>query len=387
MHSTRLNFVRAVLLATIGSSLAAGPAVVPLGTAGNFAILAKSRVNIDAISAITGDVGVDSAASNALNGFQLVQDASQQFWTSAQVDGRVLDAAAAPPTPAVLATAVQDMNTAFRDAMTRPNPDFKGLGDGRIGGSVLTPGLYKWTTGVTISSDITLSGGPTDTWIFQISGSFNQASKVEMTLVGGALPQNIIWAIAGTVTFGSDTIFQGNILAKTNVDIDENALGNGCIFAGKAVSLDKATIIRPGGVAAPPPTSSPTTPPVTSTPPPTTTTSSPTSTFTPQCTPTATPCFSVAFQGLNASIQASDFLTFTLTDTPEECIDFCACVPGGCAFANSYFDNDKNTTMLTCAIYASCHTAADATNTGGQSLPNGGLSTVVNSTGFCLTSC
>ncbi|KAJ6452473.1 hypothetical protein C8R45DRAFT_1040723 [Mycena sanguinolenta] len=334
MQSARLSFVSAVLLATIGSSFAAGPALVSLGTAGNYAILAKSRISANQNSAITGDVGVDSAASNALSGFQLVQDASQQFWTSAQVDGRVLDAAAAPPTPALLAAAVQDMKTAFSDAMTRPNPDFKGLGDGRIGGSVLAPGLYKWTTGVTISSDITLSGSPTDTWIFQISGSFNQASNVKMALVGGALPQNIIWAIAGTVSLGSNTIFQGNILARTNVDIDENALDNGCILAGTAVSLHEATVLCPGGVAPPPPTSPPTTPPVTSTPPPTTTTSSATATFTPQCTPTTTPVFTVAFQNLNASIQASDFLTFTLTDTPEECIDFCACVPGGCAFAN-----------------------------------------------------
>ncbi|KAF8178826.1 hypothetical protein K438DRAFT_1843734 [Mycena galopus ATCC 62051] len=371
----RLNFVGVVLLAALPFSFAAGPAPVSMGSAGNFAVLARSRVSTVPESAITGDVGVSSADSNALTGFSLVQDQSQQFWTSSQVDGRVLDGAAAPPTPVLLSAAVQDMKAAFMDAMTRPNPDFKGLNDGRIGGDVLLPGLYKWTTGVTISSGITLSGGPTDTWIFQISGSFNQAADVQMTLTGGALPQNIVWAIAGTVTLGANTVFQGTILAKTNVDVDANVVDNGCIYAGTAVALKETTIQCPGAVT-PPPTSSTTS-----------TSSAPTETFTPPCTPNATDCFTTAFENLTASIQGDDFLTFTLVDTVEECVDFCACVSGGCQFANLYFDNAKNTTMLTCAAYTGCHNATDATNTGGQTLPGGGVSTVTNSSGYCLQSC
>jgi hypothetical protein len=33
---------------------------------------------------------------------------------------------------------------------------------GAIGGLILAPGLYKWTTGVSIGSDITITGGATD---------------------------------------------------------------------------------------------------------------------------------------------------------------------------------------------------------------------------------
>ncbi|KAF7374022.1 Fruit-body specific protein a [Mycena sanguinolenta] len=152
-----------------------------------------------------------------------------------------------------------------------------------------------------------------------------------------------------------------------------NAVQNGCIYALTTVELNMATISCPGAVVVPPP---------------------PTTTFAPGCAATSTPtpsaaaCATVAFQNLNASIQGDDFLTFTLTETVEECLDFCACLPGGqCGFANPNFDNAKNTTMLTCAVYAGCHTAADATNTGGQSLPGGGVSTVTNSSGFCLKGC
>ncbi|KAJ7216370.1 hypothetical protein GGX14DRAFT_441326 [Mycena pura] len=88
-----------------------------------------------------------------------------------------------------------------------------------------------------------------------------------------------------------------------------------------------------------------------------------TTTVTPQCapTPTSASCATVAFQNLNASIEGGDFLTFTLTAT--------------------------NTTMLTCSIYGGCHTAADAINTGGQTLPDGSLSAITNSSGFCLIPC
>ncbi|KAJ7721286.1 hypothetical protein B0H16DRAFT_1699686 [Mycena metata] len=370
-----------VLLAYTGYSLAGQNAPVLLGAAGNFAILARSGVENVPTSAISGNVGVSPKTASSLTGFDLVQDPSGQFSTSTQVNGRLMGSTDAPPTPSLLSAAVLDMQNAFADAMTRPNPDFFALKNGRIGGANLIPGIYKWTTGVTIASGITLTGGPTD-----ISGSLNQAADVTINLSGGALPQNIFWAVAGTVTLNNNTVFQGNILTKTNIDIGFNAVNNGCLYAQTAVFMKQATILCPGGVVTPPPTSSaPTAPPSTSATPTSTVT---TTTVTPQCTATAssTACATVAFQNLNASIHGDDFLTFTLTDTAEECIDFCACIPG-CAFANPNFDNGKNTTMLTCAVYSGCHTAADATNTGGQTLPNGTLTTIANSSGFCLIPC
>ncbi|KAJ7835093.1 hypothetical protein B0H14DRAFT_3461577 [Mycena olivaceomarginata] len=217
------------------------------------------------------------------------------------------------------------------------------------------------TTGVTISTRITLSGGPTETWIFQVSGSFNQASNVAITLLGGAVHKNILWVIAGTITIGANATFQGNILAKTNVDVGTHAIDNGCIYAETAVHIQQATI---SCSVTPPPSSSTTPPPQSSTITATSTSTAPATTFTPPCTSTGTSCFTTAIENLNASIEAGDFLTFILTDTAE---------------AN--FDNAKNTTMLTCSIYAGCHTAAEAINTGGQTLPDGSLSTVTSSSG------
>ncbi|KAJ7916050.1 hypothetical protein B0H13DRAFT_2451204 [Mycena leptocephala] len=399
MPSIFFNIAGFVLLATIHCTFAAGPAPVLLGTAGNFAVLAKTGVSTVPNSAISGNVGVSPATVTSLTGFSLVQDVSKQFWSSTQVDGRLMGSTDALPTPGLLTTAVLDMQTAFTDAMNRPNPNFVGLKAGLIGGSILSPGLYKWTTGVTISTDITIAGGAADTWIFQISGTLVQAANVRIALIGGALSKNIIWVVAGTVAVGTNGVFEGNILAETNVVMGTNAIDNGCIYAQTAVALQEATVLCSGGTVVPPPTSSPvsstvppTSAPVSSTPPPTITStptsSTATTTFSAKCTPTAAPCFTTAFENLDASIHGDDYLSYILTDTVQECIDFCACRPDGCAFANPYFDNNaKNTTMLTCAYYAGCHSAADATNTGGQTEPDGSLSTISSSSGYCLVAC
>ncbi|KAJ7164236.1 hypothetical protein C8R46DRAFT_1099037 [Mycena filopes] len=386
-----------LVLAFIGCTYAEGPASVLLGTAANFAILAKTGVSTVPNSAITGNVGVSPATVTSLTGFSLTQDVSKQFWTSTQVSGHLEGSTDALPTPGLLTIAILDMQTAYTDASNRPLPDFVGLKAGLIGTSVLGPGLYKWTTDVTIATGITLLGGPADTWIFQIAGTLVQATNVRITLIGGAQSKNIVWAVAGTVTVGAGGVFQGNILAETDVIIGTNAIDNGCIYAQTAVALQEATVLCAGGVVVPPPSSSPVgsstvSIPASSTPPATVsstpTSSTATATYSPQCTPTAPPCFTTAFENLNASIHADDYLSYILTDTVQECIDFCACRPAGCGFANPYYDNNaKNTTMLTCAYYVGCHSAADATNTGGQSEPNGGLSAITNSSGYCLTPC
>ncbi|KAJ7192532.1 hypothetical protein GGX14DRAFT_528385 [Mycena pura] len=348
MSTIRPTLAAFVSFVSIGLTLAAGPAPVLLGTAGNFAILAKTGVSTVPDSTVTGNVGVSPITITAATGFSVVQDVSLQFWTSTQVIGELMGATDAVPTPGRLTIAVNDMQAAYVDAANRPMPNFVELKAGLIGGSVLVPGLYKWTTVVTIATDLTLSGGPADTWIFQIAGTLVQAANVKITLIGGAQSKNIIWAVAGAVTVGTNAVFQGNILAQTNVVIETNAIDNGCIYAQTAVTLQKATVLCSRGVVVPPPTA---------------------------------PCYTVAFQNLNASINGNDYISFILTDTVEECIDFCSGLHGGCGFAN------QNTTMLTCAYYAGCHTAADATNFGGQSEPDGSLGTVSNSSAYCLVAC
>ncbi|KAJ6564698.1 hypothetical protein B0H19DRAFT_942182, partial [Mycena capillaripes] len=271
----------------ISSALAAGPAPVLLGTAKNFAILTQTGVSTVPGSAVSGNVGVSPVTAAALTGFSLVQDISGQFWTSTQIDGEAMGASDTIPTPALLTVAVVDMQAAYTDAMSKPTPDFVDLKAGVIGGSILVPGLYKWTTGVTISTNITLDGGASDTWIFQISETLAQAVNVHINLIGGAVSQNVIWVVAGTVSVGAGAVFQGNILAQTNVVIGTQAIDGGCIYAQTELALGMATVLCSGAI------------------------------HSVQCTTSSAPCYTAAFQNLDASIVADDYLGFILTDTVE----------------------------------------------------------------------
>ncbi|KAF9014625.1 hypothetical protein BDZ89DRAFT_1046352, partial [Hymenopellis radicata] len=142
--------------------VALGPAAVNLRTAGNYAILAKSGVSTVPPSVITGAVAVSPIAAVALTGFSLKLDSTGQYSTSTQVVGKLYAATYSVPTPATLTAAIGDLGTAFTDATGRVNPNFNNLGSGTISGLVLTPGLYKWSSALLITGDVTISGSPSD---------------------------------------------------------------------------------------------------------------------------------------------------------------------------------------------------------------------------------
>jgi len=217
-------------------------AVVELGSAANYVILAKTAINNIPTSAITGDMGLSPAATSFITGFGLTDDIG--FATSPQVTGKVYAADMASPTPINLTTAVENMITAYNDAAGRPTPDFLELGTGNIGGKTLEAGLYKWTTTVTLPSDVTISGGPDDVWIFQISGDLTQSAGVAITLSGGAQAKNIFWQVSGEATFGTTSHFEGNLLSMTGITFQTGASMNGRALAQTAVILDANAITK-----------------------------------------------------------------------------------------------------------------------------------------------
>jgi hypothetical protein len=230
---------------TTGTTAAKGPAPVSLGMAGNFAILAKSGIDTVPTSAITGDIGVSPAAATYITGFGLTADSSNIFSTSPQVTGKVYGSDYAIPTPSNLTTAVSNMETAFTDAAGRPTPEFTDLGAGDISGLTLVPGLYKWGTGLSINTDVTLAGGPNDVWIFQVGQGITVANGAKVVLTGGALPQNIFWQSAGVVSIGTTAHFEGVILSQTAITLDTGASINGRLLSQTAVTLKSSTVTQP----------------------------------------------------------------------------------------------------------------------------------------------
>jgi hypothetical protein len=211
--------------------------------AGDYVILAKTAINNSATSAVTGDLGISPAATTYITGLALTDFTG--YATSSQVTGKVYAADMAVPTPVNLTTAVENMITAYNDAAGRVSPDFLELATGNIGGLTLTPGLYKWTTTVTIPSDVIISGGANDIWIFQISGDISMSSAVNITLSGGAQAKNIFWQVAGQATLGATSHFEGVILSMTGITFQTGASINGRALAQTAVVLDNNAVTKP----------------------------------------------------------------------------------------------------------------------------------------------
>ncbi|KDR77556.1 hypothetical protein GALMADRAFT_95263 [Galerina marginata CBS 339.88] len=221
---------------------AVGPPAVNLGTAGGYTIIAQAGVSTVPSSKITGNVGVSAIAATGLTGFSLVLDSTGTFSKSAQVSGKLLAASYTAPTPAILTVAVVDMQAAFVDGAGRANPDFVNLAGGLLGGLTLKPGLYVWSTTVSVATDITISGGSSDTWIFQIAGTFDLGTDVKVTLKGGARPKNIFWVVSGAVTLHAGSSHKGIILGKTGITAQTGTIIKGRLFAQTAVALQMTTI-------------------------------------------------------------------------------------------------------------------------------------------------
>jgi hypothetical protein len=222
------------------------PAPVNLGTAGNFAILAKTGVSTTGTTVVVGDIGLSPAAATYITGFGLIMDASGTFSTSSLVVGNVYAADYTDPTPTKMTTAVSDMETAYTNAAGRTSPDYTELYTGNVTGQTLTHGLYMWSTGVVVSAGgVTISGTASDVWIFQIAQNLELANGAIVTLSGDAQASNIFWQVAGQVTLGTTAALKGIILCQTLIEMQTGATLNGRALAQTAVTLDANTVTSP----------------------------------------------------------------------------------------------------------------------------------------------
>jgi len=227
------------------NGLGQGPAPVVLGGAGDYVILAKTAISTTGVTAITGDLGISPAAASFITGFSLAAPPTAST-TSPLVTGLVYASDYGAPTPSNLTTAVNNMLTAYTDAAGRA-ADYTEVGAGDISGMTLPPATYKWGTGVLMTSDVTLNGGPNDVWIFEVAQDVTVANGVKVVLAGGALPKNIFWQVAGGtgVAIGTTAHMEGVILAAKAITLNTGATANSRLLAQTAVTLDANAVTQP----------------------------------------------------------------------------------------------------------------------------------------------
>lgn len=218
--------------------------------AGNFAIFAATGIS-DAppASTITGSIGNSGLGSSITVACVNVVgvDGSGAANKVYDNDAGFGDAACRLTAPATVLAAQGNMTTAYTDAAGRT----AGVGPalniqaGAVTTQTLVPGVYTWTTAMTMTGDLTLSGGADDVWIFQIAGTFDLMPASRILLTGGAKAKNVFWQASGTMTLDTTTRFEGIALGQTLIATKAGAVVNGRLLAQAATTLINTAVTIP----------------------------------------------------------------------------------------------------------------------------------------------
>ncbi|MGA8537629.1 MAG: ice-binding family protein [Thermoplasmata archaeon] len=145
------------------------------------------------------------------------------------------------------AGAEANLTIAYNNASARSNCAVTVAGN--IGGQTLTPGLYKSTSSLAISSgDLTLSGGgnPNGVFIFQVASALTTTSGRAVILSDGAQAGNVFWQIGSSATLGTTSVMKGTVMAHDSISMLTGSTldGRAMVQTGE-VSLAGSTIVVP----------------------------------------------------------------------------------------------------------------------------------------------
>jgi hypothetical protein len=224
---------------TLGAAVFAapgGPAPVDLGSAARFAVLSGTQVtNTATATIINGDLGQ---------------------WPTADIPtGFVFSVS---PGPGVVNGSVHIADLAAENgqaALTIAYNDAAGRTTGVVvltdnvdlGGQTLVPGLYKYNgSAAVLTGDLILHGK--GVYIFQIAAGLTVSNGARVVLTGGAQAADVFWQVGSTATLGTNSEFNGTILAFTSITLATGATMDGRALARNGdVTLDFNTITVPSG--------------------------------------------------------------------------------------------------------------------------------------------
>jgi len=217
---------RAGLALAVGLSFAAIPAAaqaapVLLGTAAPFVVLGGQEVTNTGPSVLGGDLGVSPGTS--LTGFQF----ATVLGATHNNDG-------------VAAQAQSDLTAAFDVAAAEPINIGGDLSTQDLNGMTLLAGAYTFSSDAQLTGTVTFDaqGDPDAQFVVKVGTQLTTASASAVALAGGANPCNIYWKV-DTAVLGTGTAFQGNILALTDVSLNNGASVMGRVLdRNGTVSLD-----------------------------------------------------------------------------------------------------------------------------------------------------
>jgi hypothetical protein len=215
-------FVFTMIMSAFFAGNVSAQATAPsLGTAANFSVLAGSTVTNTGPSVVSGDLGV--SPGTAVTGFP-----------PGIVTGTI------HPGDAVAAQAQSDALIAYNNLAGQACLPANNLTGQDLGGLVLTAGVYCFDSSAQLTGTLTLNaqGDPNAVFIFQIGSTLTTASNSAVMVFNGGSTCNVFFQVGSSATLGTNTSFQGNILALTSI-----TLNTGASVSGRALALNGAVTL------------------------------------------------------------------------------------------------------------------------------------------------
>jgi type VI secretion system secreted protein VgrG len=194
-----------------------------LGSNGGYAVMAGSTVTINGLTTITGDLGAANVAGTP---------------------GYTVSGTTNPITPQNSA----DFTKAFNGLAAMPGAvDLTGQD---LGGLILGPGVYKFTTTAQLTGTLTLDAQSQANafWVFQIGTAFTTAATSGVVFANLAansvVNDGLFWQIGSTTFVGAGSTLEGNFLGGTTFVFGSGAtVSHGRVLTGSdTITLDSNSL-------------------------------------------------------------------------------------------------------------------------------------------------